>query len=193
MLVENGILADNTTPGSESKLVSEARTVHQLVTDDLNSKRTRMDDLKSDLEKDYGPDDVFRSLKGTCVSHDSGEYTYDLCWMVNTSQKSKRGGGSTGMGDFVRFDKITVDEEIGADGKGLGSGERLALRYENGQYCWNGPNRQTTVIVACAEKDEVWKVIEEEKCIYRMEVGSPAACEAPPSSKADGRDKKDEL
>ena len=67
--------------------------------------------------------------------------------------------------------------KLGADGKGLGSGERIALKYENGQHCWNGPHRSTIVVVACAEKDEIWKVAEMEKCVYRMEVGSPAACE----------------
>jgi protein kinase C substrate 80K-H len=94
-----------------------------------------------------------------------------------TKQKSKKGSGNTGMGNFVRFDKMTVDEEVGADGKGVGSGERTVLRYENGQHCWNGPNRQTTVVLACAEKDEIWKVVEQEKCMYRMDVGTPAVCE----------------
>jgi protein kinase C substrate 80K-H len=98
--------------------------------------------------------------------------------MEHTNQKSKKGGGaSTRMGNFVRFDSITVDEEVSADGKGLGSGERIAMRHENGQHCWNGPNRATTVIFACAEKNEIWKVFEEEKCVYRMEVGTPAVCE----------------
>jgi protein kinase C substrate 80K-H len=32
--------------------------------------------------------------------------------------------------------------------------------------------------LACAEQNEIWKVFEEEKCVYRMEVGSPAVCEA---------------
>jgi len=62
--------------------------------------------------------------------------------------------------------------------------------YENGQHCWNGPNRQTTVVLACAEKDEIWKVVEQEKCMYRMDVGSPAVCENG-QKKADP--KKDEL
>ena len=33
------------------------------------------------------------------------------------------------------------------------------------------------MVLACAEKDEIWKVAEEEKCVYRMEVGTPAVCE----------------
>ena len=30
--------------------------------------------------------------------------------------------------------------------------------------------------MACAEKEEIWKVSESEKCVYRMEVGTAAAC-----------------
>jgi protein kinase C substrate 80K-H len=191
MLVENGILADNANSGSESKAVSDARNAFQSASDDLGKKESSLGELQSDLSKDYGSDDIFRALRDTCISTDSGEYTYELCWMGKTSQKSKKGGGNTGMGNFVRFDKIEVDEEIGADGKGLGRGVRTTLQYENGQHCWNGPNRQTTVVLACAEKDEIWKVQEQEKCMYRMDVGTPAACEKPVAKQ--GAKEKDEL
>lgn len=112
--------------------------------------------------------------------------------MEKTSQKSKKGHGNTGMGNFVRFDAMEVDEEVGADGKGLGKGERLVMMYENGQHCWNGPNRQTTVVLGCAEKDEIWKVMEQEKCMYRMDVGTPAVCDREVSSNGSAG-KKDEL
>jgi len=192
MLIENGILADNAPSGSESKAVSNARDAFQAVNDDVSIKGASLGDLKSDLEKDYGPSDIFRALKGTCFSQDSGEYEYELCWMDKTSQKSKKGHGNTGMGNFVRFETMEVDEEIGADGKGLGKGERVVMKYENGQHCWNGPNRQTTVVLGCAEKDEIWKVMEQEKCMYRMDVGTPAVCEKDTPSN-DGANKKSEL
>ncbi|KAH8809818.1 protein kinase-like protein C substrate [Hyaloscypha sp. PMI_1271] len=190
LLIENGILADNASSRSESKAVSGARTAYQNLNDDLGIKQSSVGDLIKDLEKDYGPNDIFRALKGTCISKDSGEYEYELCWLDKASQKSKKGGGTTGMGNFVRFDKMYFDEEVDAEGKGLGTGERTVLMYENGQHCWNGPNRQTTVVLACAEKDEIWKVVEQEKCMYRMDVGTPAVCEIG-QKKADS--KKDEL
>lgn len=112
--------------------------------------------------------------------------------MEKTSQKSKKGGGATNMGSFQRIEMITVDEELPTNGKGLGSGERIAMKHENGQHCWNGPNRSTTVILACSEENEIWKIMEEEKCVYRMEVGTPAVCE-PRGKKPAGIDGKDEL
>lgn len=129
-----------------------------------------------DLAKDYGADSVFRAMKDHCVERDSGEYTYELCWLGKTTQKSKKGGGQTNMGNFVSFGTTTVDDEIQADGKGVGSGEKLTMKYENGQHCWNGPSRSTLVVLGCAEKDELWKIVEEEKCVYRMEAGTPAVC-----------------
>ena len=176
ILVENGILAATRSPDGESKELEDARNALKASQDSLNEKNRQLTTHQEDLETNYGVDDVFRALKGQCVSKDSGEYTYELCWLDKTKQKSKKGGSQTTMGNFVSIDKIIVDDEVPPDGKGLGSGERVALRYENGQHCWNGPNRSTLVVLACAEKDEVWKVTEEEKCVYRMEVGTPAVC-----------------
>ena len=176
ILVENGILAATRSPDGESKELEDARNALKAAQDSLNDKKNQLTSHQEDLEQDYGVDDVFRALKGQCISKDSGEYTYELCWLDKTRQKSKKGGSQTIMGSFVSMDKVMVDDELPPDGKGLGSGERVALRYENGQHCWNGPNRSTLVVLACAEKDELWKITEEEKCVYRMEVGTPAVC-----------------
>ncbi|EUC31033.1 hypothetical protein COCCADRAFT_38823 [Bipolaris zeicola 26-R-13] len=177
MLIENGILADPTSADApESKAVSDAKSQLESAKRELENDKSELTRHEEDLTKDYGPDAIFRALKDVCISTDSGEYTYEHCFLSRTTQKPKKGGGHTGMGNFVRIESMTVDEELPADGKGLGSGERIALKYENGQHCWNGPNRSTLVILACAEKDEIWKIVEEEKCVYRMEVGTPAVC-----------------
>jgi protein kinase C substrate 80K-H len=175
-LIENGILADTNTDSPESKRVTDAREQLSSAQSALDNDRTELTKHTDDLSTDYGPDAIFRALKGVCVNQDSGEYTYEHCFLDKTTQKPKKGGGHTGMGNFARIERITVDEDLRADGKGLGSGERIALRYENGQHCWNGPNRSTLVVLACAEKDEIWKIVEEEKCVYRMEMGTPAVC-----------------
>jgi protein kinase C substrate 80K-H len=97
------------------------------------------------------------------------------------------------MGNFVSFDTEIVDGDVSADGKGLGKGERLVMKYENGQYCWHGPNRSVRVVMACTEKDEIWKISESEKCVYRMEVGTAAVCEANGSGFKEKSSGKDEL
>ena len=177
MLIENGILADTSDPDTpEPKAVTDAKSQLNSAKQELDNDKSELTRHEEDLTKDYGPDSIFRALKDRCTSTDSGEYTYEHCFLSKTTQKPIKGGGHTGMGNFARIESITVDEALPADGRGLGSGERIAIRYENGQHCWNGPNRSTLVILACAEKDEIWKIVEEEKCVYRMEVGTPAVC-----------------
>jgi protein kinase C substrate 80K-H len=176
IMVENGILPDSSTEGDESKAVQEARSRLDGAKNELSGDQSSLQSHEEDLTKDYGPDDVFRALKDQCVTVDSGEYEYEMCWMGGTTQKPKKGGGNTAMGTYTHMEKIFIDEDVPANGKGLGSGERLAMVFENGQHCWNGPARMTTVIMACAEKDEIWKVVEAEKCMYKMEVGTPAVC-----------------
>lgn len=196
-LVSNGILAgsssDSSKPG-ESQALTDARNALNAARSELTGSETQLSNHRSDLEKDYGSTDIFRALKGRCVAKDSGEYTYELCWLDRTKQKSKKSSSETSMGNFVRLDTIVVDEELPADGKGLGSGARTVLRYENGQTCWNGPARSTEVVLACSEEDEIWRIVEQEKCVYRMEVGTPAVCE---SGNGDGKKidgtSKDEL
>ena len=48
------------------------------------------------------------------------------------------------------------------------------------------------IVLGCSENDEIWKVTEEEKCVYRMEVGTPAVCERKTSKKKEEK-AKDEL
>ena len=205
----------SSSSSSESKRLTDAKNRLKTAKADLDSQRKEIDNHVADLARDYSgnskKDDVFRALKGTCVQLDAGEYTYELCFMDRASQKTKRassGGGNTNMGNFARMERVEVREEdldlekhdwlVGSDGSG-GSGSsdgsseaaasvrrlRLVQRYEGGQTCWNGPRRSTTVVLACAEKDELWRVVEEEKCVYRMEVGTAAACDDGDSGEVD--------
>lgn len=189
-LVSNGMLAASKTGDKESKAVTTARDALKAAERDLAKQSKALTSEEEDLTKDYGPDEIFRALKGKCTAVEAGEYTYELCWFQKTMQKSKKGHGNTSMGDFARIDREMADDEERHDGKGLGSGERMVLRYENGQGCWNGPRRRTDVWLGCAEKEEIWRVSESEKCVYKMEVGTPAACE--PAAAAPAAE-KDEL
>ncbi|KAL1956481.1 hypothetical protein VTO42DRAFT_7279 [Malbranchea cinnamomea] len=189
-LASNGVIS-NADPGSdESKAVQDARQRLSAAESSLKQTQSKLKKQKSDLEGDFGKDSVFRSMKGSCISKESGEYTYELCWMEKAKQKPKKGAGSTNMGSFVRISSITVDEAT-SSGQ-IVQRERLALDYSNGQKCWNGPTRSTTVILECGEKDEILKVTEDEKCVYSMYVATPAVCEP---ANVDQRDtsRKDEL
>jgi len=192
-LIQNGVLADSSKKGSESQAVKAAREAFENAERDLKKKTKDLTKEEEDLNKDYGPGDILRSVKDTCVSIDSGEYTYELCWLGKTSQKSKKGHGNTNMGNFERIDWEEADDEDRLDGRSLGQGWRMVMKYENGQSCWNGPRRRTDVWLGCAETEELWRVSESEKCVYKMEVGTPAACEVPEEGDESKPTGKDEL
>lgn len=192
-LISNGVITDpeKESSGDESKPVADARKAVKNAKSDLNSARSKLTSHKSDLEKAYGPDSVFRALKGTCITKDSGEYTYELCWFKETKQKSKKGGGDSNMGKYVRIDSITTDE-LSSTGE-IVPVEKMTLEYDNGQKCWNGPSRSTTVIMECGENDELLKITEDEKCVYSMHVTTPAVCGENAIDGAKEKPEKDEL
>jgi protein kinase C substrate 80K-H len=194
VLIENGVLAGpstSTDTTAESPAIVTAKKQLSDAESSLRDTESSISRFKEDLDKDYGPDNgIFRALKDNCISKDSGEYEYEVCFLNSVKQKSKKGGGHTGLGNFVGFDTEFVDDASG-DGKSLGTGDRVVMKYENGQHCWNGPNRATRVVLACSENEEIWRVSESEKCVYRMEVGTAAVCEGLGKKGEDG--KKDEL
>ncbi|KAJ5683091.1 hypothetical protein N7462_006256 [Penicillium macrosclerotiorum] len=159
---------------SESKAVTEARNALNSEQDSLKDLKNKLRDQRADLEKDYGRAGIFRALKGQCVQKDAGEYTYEHCFLDGTKQISKKGGSSMSMGKFTKIGYTTV-EELNDAGEII-SVEKVALEYERGQHCWNGPNRSTRVVLECGEENEILKTSEDEKCVYSMLVTTPAVC-----------------
>lgn len=192
-LISQGVIADNSGDGEsgEPKAVTEARNRLKDAESSLKSTRSQLKDRKADLEADYGRDSVFRPIKGKCVSKDSGEYTYELCWLEKTKQRSKTGGSLVGMGDFSKFTTVTVDE-LAPSGE-ITQKERVALEYDRGQSCWNGPQRSTKVILECGENDAILKIAEDEKCVYSMHATTPAVCETSSNNTKAASSEKDEL
>lgn len=160
----------SSAPGSESRAVQDARSALRTAERSAKDLRSSLDKATADQDKDYGAADVFRPLKGRCISLTSGEFNYELCFLDKVTQKSKKGGGGTSLGKFDKFEQVLVDVAEGEE-------SRLAMRYDKGQTCWNGPARSTLVVLQCAEEERIVKITEEEKCVYRMEVGTPAVCE----------------
>ncbi|KAI3620522.1 hypothetical protein CBS9595_002489 [Malassezia furfur] len=108
------------------------------------------------LEFKYGRDGEFKTLDGTCLKRDMGEYTYEFCFGGTTSQISNNDGYTFQLGNDYRH--------------------YLTMLYDRGQSCWNGPQRSTRVTLECSDKNELLDVFEAEKCTYSMRVATPAVC-----------------
>lgn len=191
-LESNNILPrEDEKPASEPKAVTEARDALKSGENTRDSLQSQLKKHRSDLKTDYGTASIFRALKNVCISKDSGEYTYEHCFLDRTKQNSKKGGMSVQMGKFVRIGNVSVDE-VNETGE-IVSVQKTSLEYANGQTCWNGPARSTTAILECGEENEIQKIMEDEKCVYSMIVTTPAVC---PGGEAEGNvapRQKDEL
>ncbi|CUS11242.1 unnamed protein product [Tuber aestivum] len=185
MLVENGLLAARSDDGiPESRALASARQALQTGKTEESDAKSRLETLLSDLTYSYGEDDVFRPLKGECISSQFGEYTYEYCFLGTAYQKSLKDSSSVSLGEYSR---IEVDKSVNdastrgifesgweeAHDEGLSG---VSLIHENGQQCWNGPRRSVKVDLYCSAVDELRSVKEEEKCVYRFEVGTAAVC-----------------
>jgi len=204
LLVENGLLAQRkAAEGDEPAAVTEARTTLNSAQSDLQNYRNSLDNLSNDLKGDYGTNDVFRPLKGKCISQDFGEYTYEYCFLDRATQISLKDKSRVSLGTFARFE--TKDEKTRNDAAGIfASGweeehheplSGLVIKHEDGQQCWNGPKRSVHVELYCSAENEVRNVVEAEKCVYKFEVGTPGVCEGAGSAKQKGgkKTKRDEL
>lgn len=187
-LIDNQIIPGSDESETESKAVTEARDAFNSQKSVRDKALKSINDHKSDLQKDYGPDGIFRPLKDVCIQKESGEYTYEHCFLDKTKQIPKKGGATVTMGKFKSITSISVDE-VNSAGE-ITQVQKPALEYTSGQNCWNGPARSTTVILECGEENEILKIMEDEKCVYSMVVTTPAVCgeEAKEAEKKGGKD-----
>ncbi|KAF8537411.1 glucosidase II beta subunit-like-domain-containing protein [Trichophaea hybrida] len=183
-LVANSLLAPKPV-GNESAAVTAARATLSTAESELSSNKQHIETLEKDLSLQLGPEDVFRPLKGTCISREFGEYKYEVCFMDNAYQISRKDNSKTSLGSFERIEVVDDSSKNEAKGVFASSWEEsheeplsgMSLKYENGQQCWNGPKRSVEVQLYCCAENEIRSVVEAEKCVYRFEVGTPAVCE----------------
>ena len=164
--------------------VTDARDALKSAEKQTEDHRRKIQDLKDDLTKSYGPDDVFRALKGTCINRESGEYRYEYCFFEKGTQISLKDSGRTSLGKFERIEEKDASSKNDASGVFESGWEEahdeplsgMVLKHENGQQCWNGPKRSVDAELYCSLENEIRSVVEMEKCVYKFEVGTPAAC-----------------
>ncbi|KAI8899145.1 glucosidase II beta subunit-like-domain-containing protein [Globomyces pollinis-pini] len=134
--------------------LDEAKSNHESALKDLNDLESQITDLENKLSEDNGPDDVFATLRGQCVELNESEYTYKFCFFTGVHQSY------TSLGEFSTW-----------------SFDAQAMHFDNGNSCWNGPNRSCRVKLVCKAENELLEVSEPNKCEYEMKVGTPAVCD----------------
>lgn len=120
-------------------------------------------DLRKKLAIDYGPDWEFLFLNSQCYKLKVYEYTYTLCPFNQVTQKSTAG----------------TEVSLGVWGMWIGTPENQynKMEYENGEPCWQGGSRSTTVTLTCGTETALRSVKEPSKCQYIMDFQTPVACQ----------------
>lgn len=124
-------------------------------------------DIQKKLNNDYGSSDEFYPLLGQCFEYTESQYVYKLCPYERASQRSKSGGSETSLGRWGKW--------VEKDGN-----KYSAMLLDNGQSCWNGPNRSVKVILHCSVKNELVAASEPNRCEYEFKFLTPSACSTIP-------------
>ncbi|BFZ60271.1 hypothetical protein YB2330_001307 [Saitoella coloradoensis] len=186
-LHEYGIIPLSSSPSSSgstsdaatSKAAAEARAAHTSASQQTRDLSAQLDRAQSDLDTDFGPDGVWRALKGVKIEAVVGGYTYEVTLLEKATQISKRDGGRSSLGTFSGFEG--------------GDDDKVVLVYDRGAKCWNGPERSMKIYVECGAEMEVLGVVEPEKCEYAMRVRGPVVCVKPSERSGNGKGEKVEV
>ena len=56
------------------------------------------------------------------------------------------------------------------------AGGNIYFYWQNGQKCWNGPNRSLKLRLLCGDSVRIQNLIEPSMCVYEGEFVTPAVC-----------------
>lgn len=127
----------------------------------LEGLKSEVGKSESELRKNYGPDDILRSMS-ECITSKIGSYKYRLCPTSVLEQINSDGRGTK----IGVFEDLIFSEET----------NNYQFIFKRGERCWNGPVREAVVDVLCGTKQEILVVTEPEKCIYHLKMVSPLGC-----------------
>ncbi|XP_037550961.1 glucosidase 2 subunit beta [Nematolebias whitei] len=157
-------------PTSEDPYLKEADRAAEWETTNLKkveeayeTVNKEISDLQKKLEIDYGTDWEFLFLSGQCYKLQVYEYTYTLCPFNHVTQKSTTG----------------TEVSLGIWGMWAGppKSHYSQMVYENGEPCWQGGSRTTTVTLTCGTETGLRSAKEPSKCQYIMDFETPVACQ----------------
>jgi protein kinase C substrate 80K-H len=113
---------------------------------------SELSDVQRKISTDTGLNGEFASMIGVCFEFEDREYIYKLCPFDRTVQKSKANNGETSIGNWKSW------------GDAEDKSKYNVMKFENGQGCWNGPQRSTKVLVTCGLENKVTSVSEPNRC-----------------------------
>eukprot|EP00123_Amoebidium_parasiticum_P016631 comp23525_c1_seq1/m.39540 comp23525_c1_seq1/g.39540 ORF comp23525_c1_seq1/g.39540 comp23525_c1_seq1/m.39540 type:complete len:484 (-) comp23525_c1_seq1:75-1526(-) len=117
---------------------------------------------------DTGPDGEYLHMLGTCYEGSHLNFQYKICPFDRVVQNP----GEIVLGQVFEW---------------TGKGDKYnEMTYRHGIQCWQGPARTATVRLLCGTETRVENAAEPQKCVYTMDLITPAACYRPSESELRG-------
>lgn len=138
-------------PSQKLELLESLEVKLKTIKKSLESTNKMFELLQSNLELDFGEDDILRGVAGKTITSTIGGYEYKVGFLTNVYQDTNL------LGTYSHHE----------DGK---------LYYINGNRCWNGPLRLAVVDIQCGMENTIVSLSEPEKCEYYIVVTSPVGC-----------------
>ncbi|KAG2147979.1 glucosidase II beta subunit-like-domain-containing protein [Suillus clintonianus] len=145
--------------------LSDAEHSLKLVRDEQQDTKEGLLDLFD--PQGFGPEGEWKKLDGTCLSKDTGEYTYEVCLFDEARQIPNSGGSGFSLGKYSSWNKAAQPGELEYYTK---------QHYTQGAKCWNGPHRSVELVLTCGIENALLTVAELEKCEYQITGTTPALC-----------------
>lgn len=137
--------------------VNSKKDAHRRQKEALDDMESKIQELKTNIERDYGPEDAMISLLGRCFDAKIEKYKYSACPFGDATQDHVRLGS---------HDSVETND----DG-------HVTLTFNAGDSCWSGPSRSLALSLRCGEKDELVSIDEPSRCEYVGVARTPIACD----------------
>ncbi|OAE34566.1 hypothetical protein AXG93_1487s1120 [Marchantia polymorpha subsp. ruderalis] len=143
--------------GTELIEAERIRKEFREASDKLSNTQSKVSDLENRLKQDFGKDGEFYSFYDKCFELKDKKYTYKVCPYKDATQVE--GHSTTRLGRWQGF-----------------KDDYTNMVFEQGDKCWNGPERSLRVKMRCGTKLELRSVNEPSRCEYVAEFSTPALC-----------------
>lgn len=136
----------------------EARKAMSALNGEVRELEDRRREASRVLGLDVGDDMCLVQLGTECHEH-RDKYLYRVCALKDAKQDGT---------DLGRFGAWVGDAALPR--------AKRQMKFENGSYCWDGPNRNTLVTLRCGAESRLVAVAEPTRCTYTAVLETPCAC-----------------
>jgi protein kinase C substrate 80K-H len=165
-----GIVSGDSSAADSSK----AQQAYNEANNEVERLKVERDNAENDSKEifnvhGFGAKGEWKKLDGHCMEKDTGDYTYEVCLFNEIKQKPNHGGTTFSLGKFDSWNPSTDVQPGDAD-------FYKKQTYKAGTRCWNGPERNTQLLLTCGPENKLLTIQELEKCEYEITGTTPALC-----------------